>query len=60
VCSPNHQPAVYRFRITITVGPTGYAHIDVLRWMIALLLRVHDDPPGPIRVKVEPILPSVD
>jgi len=46
---------VYRFRIQITVGPTDRPLIEVFRWMIGVLMRVHDDPPGPVGVRVEQI-----
>lgn len=47
------EGATYKFRVTITVGPTDKPTLDVFRWMLKVLMRVHDDPPGPVKVRVE-------
>jgi hypothetical protein len=54
--SNNRPPGVvYRFRITITIGPTDSTLLDVMRWMLPIIMRTHDNPPGPVTLKVEPI-----
>jgi hypothetical protein len=45
----------YKFKVVITVGPTDQPVLDVFRWMMAVLIRIHDDPPGPVKVRVERI-----
>lgn len=46
---------VYRFRITITVGPTDRPILDVFRWVIGLTTDAHAKARFPVTVKVEPV-----
>jgi hypothetical protein len=46
----------YRFRVTITIGPTDSPIMDVFRWVIGIVADAHARAPFPVGVRVEPIL----
>jgi hypothetical protein len=50
--------ATYRFKVTLTIGPTDRPMLDVFRWCVAMMTDAHANARFPVSVKVEPMRPD--
>lgn len=45
-------------RVTLTVGPVDTSDGRVFLWLLAWVIRLHAEAPGPIRIKVDALAPE--